>query len=114
MLIRTFRAAKHKGCNIYFRQFGDTFEYLLVARQQIFTDNVRVKPGLAGRIMFFLKKARTPYREVVLQNVLSVLMGRASERADYVLSKQYEQDLKKMEREAGKEARKIQKQAKRS
>lgn len=99
MRITTFTVSHYRGSPIYFRHFGDTFEYLFIARNQIFTDRIRAKPGLVGRFLRVAGRRRTPYSDELLQKVIAMLMGKARERMDYVCSKEYEKDLRKMKRD---------------
>lgn len=98
MKIHTFNVATYKNCRIYFRHFGDIFEYMFIARSQIFTDNVRVIPGLKGRVMRAVGKWRTAVSEEQLHGVISFLMGKARDRIDYVLSKEWEKDQRAKEK----------------
>lgn len=98
MEIRNFNVAQYKGCRIYFRHFADHFEYLTIARSQLFTDNVRVRPALWGKVQKALRLRRTAYDEETLGRVIQILLNKAKKNIDFILSKEYEREIKKRDR----------------
>ena len=43
MKFRIIKTVKYKGCNVYLRNIGNTFEYLAVMRGQVYAAHVVIK-----------------------------------------------------------------------
>ena len=42
MKVRTLKAAEYRGCKVYYRNFGNDFEYLAVIKGEIYTARVTI------------------------------------------------------------------------
>lgn len=77
--IRTLKAVEYKGCNIYIRNFNNTFEYLTVIHGQLYTMHMTVTKGwkesLLGR----------DYTDKQLTDISKYLMVAAETTVDTVL-----------------------------
>ena len=80
--IRTLKAVEYKGCNIYIRNFNNTFEYLAVVKGQLYTMHTTITKGwketLLGR----------DYTEKQLTDITKFLMVAAETTVDTVLGEQ--------------------------
>jgi len=80
--IRTLKAVEYKGCNIYIRNFNNTFEYLAVVKGQLYTMHMTVTKGMKER---FLGR---DYTERQLTDITKYLMLAAETTVDTVLGEQ--------------------------
>lgn len=80
--IRTLKAVEYKGCNIYVRNFNNTFEYLTVVKGQLYTMHMTITKGwkewLLGR----------DYSDKQLTDITKFLMVAAETTVDTVLGEQ--------------------------
>lgn len=80
--IRTLKAVEYKGCNIYVRNFNNTFEYLAVVQGQLYTMHMTITKGwkewLLGR----------DYSDKQLTDITKFLMVAAETTVDTILGEQ--------------------------
>lgn len=79
MQIRTLKAGEYRGCKIYYRNYGNTFEYLAVIDGAIYTMHATIRrtplQALLGR----------DYSEKQLLDVVNYLAPYAEATVDYKL-----------------------------
>ena len=51
MKIQTYKEVQHDGVNIYVRRLGTTFEYLFAKAGNIYTETVKMRPGLMRSLL---------------------------------------------------------------
>ena len=77
--IRTLKATEYKGCNVYVRNFGNTFEYLAIIKGQLYTAHMVITKSplqsLLGR----------DYTEKQLTDTVKYLLNVAQATVDTVL-----------------------------
>lgn len=92
MKITTFKTEKYRDCPIYFRNFGNHFEYLTIIQGQLYTTHISVRPYWVTRILcaFDFKAGfnKLPYSETHLKNILTQVKAMAEATIDYVLDKE--------------------------
>jgi hypothetical protein len=80
--IRNLKAVEYKGCNIYVRNFNNTFEYLAVVQGKLYTMHMTITKGwkelLLGR----------DYTEKQLTDITKYLMVAAETTVDIILGEQ--------------------------
>lgn len=80
--IRTLQAVEYKGCNIYIRNFNNTFEYLAVVKGQLYTMHMTITKGWKESIL------GRDYTEKQLTDITKFLMVAAETTVDTVLKEQ--------------------------
>ena len=78
--IRTLKAVEYKGCNVYIRNFGTTFEYLAVINGQLYTMHMTITKGLKERIL------GRDYTDAQLSKICQMLMVAAETTVETVLA----------------------------
>ena len=80
MSIRTLKSVVYKGSHLYFRNFGETFEYLAVIHGEVYTAHLRV------RKTFFQRLLGRDYTEKQLAGIVNYLAKIAETTVDTVLT----------------------------
>lgn len=52
MKITTLQVAEYRGAKVYIRNFDNVFEYLVVARGEIYTSHIVINRGFLQRVLF--------------------------------------------------------------
>jgi hypothetical protein len=79
MNIRTLKVLEYKGCNVYIRNFNDTFEYLAVVNGRIYTMHMTVTKGWKEALLL------RDYTEKQLTSIVKHLSLYAETTIDTVL-----------------------------
>lgn len=81
MQIRTLKAYRYRNCNIYFRNFGEICEYLVVIKGEVYTAHMRVRKSLFQRLL------RRDYTEQQTAGIIKYLSRIAETTVDTALEK---------------------------
>lgn len=85
MTIKTFLKKSYKDCPIYIRCFGNTFEYLVIIKNELYATNISVKPKLINNILHTLKIKKDLYSEKELVDIGKYLLKMCETTVDTVL-----------------------------
>ena len=83
MKINTFKIDNYKKCPIYYRNFGEHFEYLTVIRGELYTAHINVNPTLYNRLLYWLGIEKTMFSTQQTQKVLIHLRRLAETTIDW-------------------------------
>lgn len=84
MEIRTLKKYEYKGSNIYIRNFGSTFEYIITFKGDVYTSHVDISRTFSQRLL------GKDYTEKQLKDVISYLMLLAQSTIDFLLGEKPE------------------------
>ncbi|EKE25621.1 MAG: hypothetical protein ACD_5C00095G0005 [uncultured bacterium] len=77
MEISLHKKTSHVGCPIYIRRIDNTFEYLTVIKNEIYSQTVQFKPTWTGRLMFLVGAWKTKYSKKQLQSSIFYMIAMA-------------------------------------
>lgn len=85
MTINTFKVDRYRDCPIYYRNFGDHFEYLTIINGELYTSHVSISPHWITEILYYLGIEKLPYSEQQLKNAIKVLRRLAETTINSIL-----------------------------
>jgi E3 ubiquitin-protein ligase DOA10 len=77
--INTLKVAEHRGCKIYVRNFGTTFEYLTYVKGELYTAHMEIVPSI------FRTFRKEKYTSKQLTDNAKYLINVAEATIDHVL-----------------------------
>lgn len=87
MKIRTFQLDNYLGCPIYYRNFGDHFEYLTIIKNQLYTAHITIYPRWIKKMRFKLGIDNGMYSKTELDGIIAQLRKLAETTIDFILKK---------------------------
>lgn len=88
MNIKTFQIDKYRDCPIYYRNFGNHFEYLTIVNGQIYTAHCSITPTKINLLLYWLKIMPEKYSDKQYKPILKSLRRMAETTIDIILDKE--------------------------
>jgi hypothetical protein len=88
MKIHTFKVDEYRKCKVYYRNFGETFEYLTIIKKELYTTHIRIIPTLINRFLYWFGIEKSLYSRQQQEKILKQLRVMAETTVDFILDKE--------------------------
>jgi hypothetical protein len=85
MKIKTFKVDNYYNCPVYYRNFDNIFEYLVIIKKELYTTHLQVSPSRKNLLRYYLGLADSKYSEKDLKNIIKQLRLMAEASIETVL-----------------------------
>ncbi|MCF7875360.1 MAG: hypothetical protein K9L99_05820 [Candidatus Omnitrophica bacterium] len=84
MNIKTYKVDQYKKKKIYYRNYGEMFEYLVVMGGELYTAHIKIKPSFKMKMLFLLGIKEEKYTEDQTKAIIKQLRLMAEATIDHI------------------------------